>query len=764
MFALGVRLTLSSGREALVRLIVTAVAVAIGVVIMLAVLADFHAFELTGSRPDWEGTQAMTGHQTAKAKTELWNYSAEVFGGQTIERLDVAALGPRAPVPPGVSRLPAAGQYYASPALAALIRGVPRDELADRFPGTLAGTIGEAALTGPDELVVYVGEPAAVLAASPNTIRVDAINTAPGRQVWTHYFRDAFIVGAIAFLLPIVILVGTATKLASARREERYASIRLVGATAGDISSIASADAIVTALIGAVLGIGLFAALRPALAGTAITSARYFPGEVTPTVLGYLGVLVAVPLAAAVSSLFALRRVRVTPLGVSRRATPAPPSAWRMLPLIVGIALFVVGMLLTNDKNIGAPAFPGLLIIMIGLVVAGPWLTARAARLLPGLTRGAAPIYAARRLADNPRAAFRSVSGLVLAVFLGTMIAALLPAVNATTATPDAVALRNVLLDGFEAGPVCGNEVNCTGSFGPASAPGSAPTSLARMELEGLPPAAGARLLAGLRTFRGITVAPVWSVPQDASQGSADQYTAVVDCASMRGIGALGTCAPGDRYADATSESLYGDNPMFTSEPIVSRSNPAAPGPVTGLYLQAVLIRVPNAATLERVRTFLITHTQDAVAGPAARTFGEAVQTRTGVATTLLRLIDIAVVLTLLVAGCSLAVAAAGGLVERKRPFTILRLTGTPTATLARLVMTESVLPLVAATVIAAGVAYGVSLLILSKMAPAGTPVPGLGHVYYLMIGSGLVISLAVIAATLPLLDRFTSPENARFE
>ncbi len=164
------------------------------------------------------------------------------------------------------------------------------------------------------------------------------------------------------------------------------------------------------------------------------------------------------------------------------------------------------------------------------------------------------------------------------------------------------------------------------------------------------------------------------------------------------------------------------------------------------------------------MRTFLITHTRQSVSGTAPRTFGEAVQARLGVATTVQRLVDIAVALTLIVAGCSLAVAVGGGLVERKRPFTMLRLTGTPTATLYRVAAAEAVLPLVAATVVAAGTAYGISVLTVAKMAPAGPPVPDLGHVYYLTMGAGLVISLLVIGATLPLLGRITGLDNVRFE
>jgi hypothetical protein len=764
MFRLGLRLTLRSGREALTRLIVTSAAVAVGVAILLAVLADFHAFQASNNRPFWEGTTAAHGSQRSSASAELWNYSDEVFRGQTIERLDVAALGPRAPVPPGISRLPRAGQYDASPALAALLRTVPRDELGDRFPGRLVGTIGDQALTGPGELVIFVGDSPARLAALPATIRVSKIARAPGKNLWTHYFRDAFGVAAIAFLFPILVLIGTATKLASARHEERYASLRLAGATAHDVNVIASVDAIVSALFGALLGIGLFAILRPALAGAAITSAMYFRSEVTPTVWGYLGVLAAVPAASAIASFLALRRVRISPLGVSRRVSPPAPGFWRVVPLLAGIVLFVVGMLLTTRQSIGGPAFPGLLVIMIGLVIGGPWLTARAAGLLPRFTQGASSIFAARRLADNPKAAFRSVSGLVLAIFLGTMVAALLPAANATTATTSAVALRNVLLDGFTVSPVCGNSVNCTGGAGPGFVPGNASAARQRMALEGLPPLAGTKLVAGLRAFHGATTVPVYSMPQDARPGYLGANTAMVSCAGMRELAALGECAPGVNAVEASAGNLYGDNPLYTTQPIVSRRSPAVPDNLSRLYLQAVLVKVNSPATLERVRTFLITHTPESLSGSAPRTFGEAVQARLAVAAAVQRLVDIAVVLTLLVAGCSLAVVVGGGLVERKRPFTMLRLTGTPTSTLYRVVLLEAVLPLVAATLAAAGTAYGISVLTVQKIGPAGAPTPALGHIYYLTVGAGLAMSLLVILATLPLLGRITGLENVRFE
>ena len=157
MLRLGLQLTLRSGREALVRLVVTTVAVAVGVALLLGVLAEFHAFQAQSSQACWSCTNGDPVPSTLPASGELWNNSVDFYQGQTVARLDVAALGANAPVPPGISKLPAAGEYYASPALAALLRTVPADELGDRFPGKLIGTIGDPGLSGPGELAVYIG-------------------------------------------------------------------------------------------------------------------------------------------------------------------------------------------------------------------------------------------------------------------------------------------------------------------------------------------------------------------------------------------------------------------------------------------------------------------------------------------------------------------------------------------------------------------------------------------------------------------------------
>src|SRR5581483_7961535 len=106
------------------------------------------------------------------------------------------------------------------------------------------------------------------------------------------------------------------------------------------------------------------------------------------------------------------------------------------------------------------------------------------------------------------------------------------------------------------------------------------------------------------------------------------------------------------------------------------------------------------------------------------------------------------------------AVTVGGSLVERKRAFTLLRVTGTPTSTLYRVVFAEAVLPLVAATVVAAGIAYLIAALTVGKLAPAGTPVPVPGHAYFLTMGTGLIAALLVILVSLPLLGRLTGPDQ----
>jgi hypothetical protein len=89
---------------------------------------------------------------------------------------------------------------------------------------------------------------------------------------------------------------------------------------------------------------------------------------------------------------------------------------------------------------------------------------------------------------------------------------------------------------------------------------------------------------------------------------------------------------------------------------------------------------------------------------------------------------------------------------------------GTQVGVLSRVALMEAAVPLLAATVVAAGIAYGTSVLAFVRLAPEGTAIPRLGADYYALTGIGLAAAFGVIAVTRPLLGRMTSPGSVRFE
>jgi hypothetical protein len=205
--------------------------------------------------------------------------------------------------------------------------------------------------------------------------------------------------------------------------------------------------------------------------------------------------------------------------------------------------------------------------------------------------------------------------------------------------------------------------------------------------------------------------------------------------------------------------------------------------------VSALLVRTNSPDTLERVRTYLtdfeaastetapshfkggggLSEWQMGTIEP--ETFGEVAQIRNNDDKNIERVVLAIVALILIVAGCSLAVSVAGSLLDRKRPFTLLRLSGTPLKTLTRVVLLESIVPLVSATVVAAGVAIAIAEPPLRSVFAANLGThqnfasaahPNLG--YYITMLGGLALSALVVLATMPLLNRITRPENARFE
>src|SRR5205823_11620347 len=137
---------------------------------------------------------------------------------------------------------------------------------------------------------------------------------------------------------PVLIVIGTATRLAATRRELRFAAMRLVGATPRQISMMAAVESTAAAVAGTALGFLLFLVSRHPLAAIPFTGAPFYPADLSLNALDVVLVALGVPAGAALAAGLALRRVRISPLGVTRRVTPRPPRAYRLILIVLGIA------------------------------------------------------------------------------------------------------------------------------------------------------------------------------------------------------------------------------------------------------------------------------------------------------------------------------------------------------------------------------------------------------------------------------------------
>jgi hypothetical protein len=762
---LGLRLAVSGGREAVTRLVIVAIAVGLGVGLLLTAVAAVNAVNAQNDRYAWldTGTPAAAavphGATTGTSRDPLRVLNTtDVFDGQTIYRIDVAATGPASPVPPGIPRDPGPGQYYISPALSALLRAAPAAELADRYPGHQAGLIGQAGLPSPDSLVIVVGRSAAVMAHLPGVAEVTSFNTIPpgsnggvnrGDGLGAKGLDLVLSVVALALLLPVLIFIGTATRLSAARREQRFAAMRLVGATPRQISLIAAVESTVATAAGVAIGFGLFFVLRVPLAAISFTGQRFFPAELSLSLPDILAVAVGVPAAAAAVARLALRRVNISPLGVTRRVTPAPPRVWRVLPLVAGLAdlgFFAVhGEPASNSGQVLA-FVTGFALIMIGLVIAGPWLTMAGARVLARRASRPGTLIAARRLADDPRAAFRAVSGLVLALFIFTVAATLIATQDTKHVAPaDSVAASTTLVDQFSNITQDGN--------GNLAAVGSVPPPSAAV-LTRLRQISGVRGIVEIRADPGLTVT---SSPLQLQ----DFPAAVVSCAQLASVPGLGRCPAG---AAAVKVSAF--LPDIGGGNLAGVTWPAADVPtrrLEGLPLNSLGVATNGSKpAIEQARTVLENAYPTGAGSPPPQTLGETNAAHNAADSAFQQLADVVILTSLAIAGCTLAVSVAGGLADRKRPFSLLRLTGARLGMLRRVIVLESAVPLLAVAAVAIGAGFGASAMYATMEMHLSLVSPDAA--YYVMTSAGIVLALGVILATFPLLRRITGPETARSE
>ncbi|MFC4590903.1 ABC transporter permease [Sphaerisporangium corydalis] len=435
LMALTWRLLRGGGRRGLLGSSLTVAAVAVSTTLLIFAVAVNFAFAGRAGREAWRSPVPAGG--TARAIEAV---QADLVRGRLVTVVHVAVLVPGIAPPPGLTRLPGPGEVAMSPALAA-IANLP--ELVGRFPRTVAGTVGDAGLIHPGELVAVVGHaPADPVMSGRGTAghrpgapatRVAGFEGATTPDAGAYSALAA--VASVFMVVPLLVFGGAAARLTVARRDRRLASLRLVGATPGQVVVMTVAEAVITAFGGAVLGLVLYAAASPPLTRVEIAGGPWFVADLWPGVLPLAAVLLAVPLLVGVSAVAGLRRIVVSPLGVAKRETPPAMRFVRVTGLLVALALV---------PTLGFGARVGVVVAVLGLAflslnLVGPWVVALVGRVTVRAARGPASLLAGRRLVDDPRSAWRTVSGVALTGFVAGFVGLLAPS-SSLSAQDDVVA------------------------------------------------------------------------------------------------------------------------------------------------------------------------------------------------------------------------------------------------------------------------------------------------------------------------------------
>lgn len=236
------------------------------------------------------------------------------------------------------------------------------------------------------------------------------------------------VLALVLLAVPLVTLGAAAARLTSRRRNDRLATLRLLGASGRELWSLTVLEATVIAAAGAVAGVVLYGALLP-LVGLL----PFFGGPVGIAAVAVdplLGapVLAAVVLIGAVSAAASLRRVTVTPLGVRTRSEAPPKKTAAFVTggiLIVGVVALVSNFSVVGELVGPAVSVAVLLALFAGALgllnlIGAPIIAARG-RAMARRARTAAQLVAGRELAAHAGPAWRRVSGMALVSFIAVV-------------------------------------------------------------------------------------------------------------------------------------------------------------------------------------------------------------------------------------------------------------------------------------------------------------------------------------------------------
>jgi hypothetical protein len=769
--AMGARFAFAGGREGWTRALLTAVGVGLGVALLLLTTAIPNALAERDRREEARSDHTFSQQKIPKAEDTLIVLDSDTtFRDQDVRGRMLEAEGPRAPLPPGVAQFPAAGEMVVSPALKELLASDEGKLLRERLDYRVAGTIGEEGLVGPRELAYFAGGTglAERLEGLASGARIDSFGNPDlgSADPWDPVLLLLVLVVFVVLLMPVAVFIAAAVRFGGERRDRRLAALRLVGSDSRMTRRIAAGEALAGSVLGLVLGTGFFLLGRQLAASAEVFHVSVFPSYLNPSPVLAVLVALAVPAAAVVVTILALRGVVIEPLGVVRTAKPARRRLWwRLLLPLGGLALLfpMVGQGDDGGEFNQYRVVGGVMLLLVGVTALLPWVVETVvARLGSG---GIAWQLAVRRLQLSSGAAARMVNGIAVAV-------------------AGAIALQ-MLFAGVE------------GNYTRAS---QYDVSRAQMSVD-LPNDADASAVIGkYRDTEGVRkVTALSDVYLGDRRGEADSYIqiTVADCASLREVATLPSCRDGEVFAvqgseddsegahlakpgttlwaDPEDSGRSGDRRASFTVPQKLRQAQSREDP-TG-YQRGGLLVTPGAlpeklAAFTSPQLFLsldssIPDAYDHVRNTAAR-LDPAVQPMTWQSiesndryATIRTGLSVGAACVLALIGASLLVSQLEQLRERRKLLSALVAFGTRRRTLSLSVLWQTAIPIGLGLLLAAAVGTALGAVLL-RMTNTSVRVDWPSVLSMTGIGAGVV--LVVTLLSLPPLVRLMRPDGLRTE
>lgn len=762
---LGLRLAVGGGRTSWARLALTAVGIAIATAVLL-VAASIGT--MSQQRDIRQMTDFVADAPVDGVDPTYINRGSTDFRGENVRVSYVAGSGPDSPKPDGLPVLPEPGEMYASPALAELLAAPEGKLLLPRLPEKVVGTLPPNLVQTPGDLIAWVGADRAVI--GENSIPAYGFGAQAQAQEVNPAMMALMLIGAVVLLLPVLIFVTSASRIAGAERDRRLSALRLVGSGSRQVRRIAAAESLAGTFVGMVLGAVVFVVARQFTEEISLFGERAYVSDVVPDPVLTVLIVLLIPALSVLTSLFALRRTIIEPLGVVRQSKPVRRRLWWRLALIVlGVVLLTTQLGAEDNSDTWAWAVSGgAALLLVGVPVLLPWLIERVSGQMSG--GPSSWLLAVRRLQLDSGTSARVVGGVAVvlagAIALQTVLmsaedevglpgaAGEQPAgaveVSTDTKLADAVSEEIGAADGvtdvhqirytslYERGkPDSGfgaATLDCAAVRTLLKVPGCADGDvfLTRDEYSS-PPKAGAAL--EWREYQNksnadwdpanYVVTGEWTVPADAK---------VIDRAANTTVYSTVIITPG-----AVDPASVPEDETTTVYAMVDKN-------LTGDQLEGIR----NSIADHRMETYLYSYNTGPDLSRDQETF---VAIRTA--------LYAGSIFTLMLAGVSLLVLALEQIRERRRTLAMLTASGVQRGVLARSLLWQVALPIALGTVVALATGLGLAALVMRLT--EDPMVIDWGGVALLSAGA-IALSLLVSAMTMPFLRNATRLTALRTE